>query len=121
NLQEELPHGGWVFTGYETGDVTFKPITVRKYGPEMLWQHAEKKLLMSASIISAQQMAEDLGLSEQWGVVQVPMSFPPENRPVHVVKVANMTNKEKDVAWPKMAYAIEQVLAMHPDDRVLVH
>lgn len=112
----------WVYTGYERGDVRFKPVKVHEHAPSALWNHARKFVLMSATIISPEQMAEDLGIPDRsWDVVRVPSSFPVENRPIYVKGVANMTNKTKEESWPKMREAIQEVMDRHPDDRILVH
>lgn len=113
----------WVYADYEQGHVAFKPIDVRDHAQDYLWDHAERWLLMSASIISAQQMAADLGLEDdEWGVVNVPSNFPPEQRPIYVQPIANMTFKEKDTAWPTMRERVREVSEQrHPDERILVH
>jgi len=121
-LDEEHGLEGWVYMDYEKGDATFKPITVADYAQDILWRHAKKWLLMSATIISAQQMAEDLGLEDhEWGVVTMGSDFPIESRPIYVQPIANMTWKEKDVAWPAMAEAVGKVVKYHQGERVLVH
>jgi len=77
---------------------------------------------MSATIISAQQMAEDLGLEDdEWGVVTIGSSFPIEQRPIFVQPVANMTWKEQDTEWPKMASMVENIADYHGGERILVH
>lgn len=122
-LSKELAEdpGSWVFSGYERGEIEFKPVRVSKWGEQYVWRHAKRFLLMSATIISAQEMAESLGLGHAYAVVDVPMQFPVENRQVKVVPVAEMSNKLADVSWPKMATAIEKLLPMHEGERVLVH
>lgn len=123
-LTEELPKGGWIYdyeSGDRQGDIAFKPIRVDRYGQEKLWRHASKWLLMSATIISADQMVADLGITGDWEVVDVPMSFPKENRPVHIVSVVEMSKKNETVAWPQMAPAVAGVCRLHEGERVLVH
>jgi len=120
-VKDQIPEGGWV---YEDGrGVTFKPVTVDAWGASWLWRHAKRFLVMSATIISAEQMAEDLGVPDNvaWETVKVPMTFPRKNRPIHVVPVADMTFKNKAQAWPTMAKATARVVDRHPHDRVLVH
>lgn len=113
---------GWVYTGYDRGSVNFKPIRVDGDAQSLLWKHGKKWLLMSATIISAQQMALDLGLEDdEWGLVTVESNFPVENRPIYVQPVANMTYKEKDKAWPVMAKTIARIAEHHGDERILVH
>ena len=60
-----LESGGWVYTGYQmanTVQVIFRPVRISEFAKEVLWQHGDKFLLMSATIISAQEMANTLGL-----------------------------------------------------------
>ena len=57
-----ISSGGWVYTGYGSGNLQFKPIKVDRYAKEYLWQHGLRFLLMSATIISTQEMADSLGL-----------------------------------------------------------
>ena len=113
--------GNWVFDDYAQGKATFRPIRVDEFGQANLWKHGQRFLLMSATIISAELMAENLGWEEDFAVVKVPMTFPVENRPIHVASVANMTNKQKETEWPKMGLALANLLDRHKDERVLVH
>jgi len=111
----------WVYTGFDKGWATFKPIKVTDQAQGYLWYLGKQWLLMSATIISAQQMAEDLGLDDhEWAVVDVPSTFPVENRPIYVEPVANMTAKTKETAWPVALERIQQI-ASHHDERILVH
>jgi len=118
---------GWVMTGYE-GDkdeyatIRFKPIHVAEFAHEYLWSRGNQFLLMSATLISPEQMAEDLGLrDDEWEVVHVNSTFPPENRPVIVKPVASMTMKSKDTAWPQMADAVTDIIDENPGVRILIH
>ena len=118
---------GWVMTGYEGSNdsdatVRFKPIKVDEYAREVLWNRGHQFLLMSATLISPEQMAEDLGLEEdEWAVVHLESTFPVENRPVFIENVTPVTNKTKDEAWPKLADSIGNILDENPGVRVLVH
>ncbi|MDI6813903.1 MAG: DEAD/DEAH box helicase family protein, partial [Desulfitobacteriaceae bacterium] len=56
-LASQIQNGNWVYTGYEEGNVIFKPIQVNEYARKKLWDHGEKFLLMSATIISLEQLA----------------------------------------------------------------
>lgn len=111
----------WVYTGYDQDQIIFKPVTVDKEAAKVLWHLGRQWLLMSATIISAQQMAEDLGLEDdEWALVEVESTFPKENRPIYVEPVANMTAKEATVEWPKAAKRLSQIADWH-DERILVH
>lgn len=59
---EGLSTGNWVYTGYGSGDITFKPVRVDALANKYLWSHATQFLLMSATIVSSTVMAESLGI-----------------------------------------------------------
>jgi len=87
-----------------------------------VWKHAERWLLMSATLVSTDEMVESLGMEGmRVETVTVPMTFPVENRRIHAVPVATMTAKEKETAWPKMAEAVKGIQQLHPDEKILVH
>lgn len=101
--------------------LSMKPVQVGAYGEEKVWRHAGHVLMMSASIVSVDELNESLGQEHEYGVVRVPSTFPAENRPIHYAGVAAMTYKNRDEAWPMMARAVERILLQHEGERVLVH
>lgn len=106
----------------ELDSFIMRPVTVEGDGQWALWRHAQRWLVMSATIISAEQFARDLGLKEEeWEVVTVPMTFPVANRPVVVKGVANMTYKTEVEERPKLARMLVKIIDLHGDDNVLVH
>lgn len=117
--------GGWIYTG-KNGYISWKPIRVDGVGGDSFWPHADRFLLMSATIISPDEVVESLGIEQgTWEFVGVSSSFPPENRPVKVIPVANMARKVEgstpEAERAKMAEGIRCVLARHHGERVLVH
>jgi Rad3-related DNA helicase len=62
--QTGLAAGGWVYTGYDRGDISFKPIDVNHLAKDYLWRHCGRFLLMSATTISFPVLAETLGLDQ---------------------------------------------------------
>jgi Rad3-related DNA helicase len=57
-----LVGGGWVYTGYDKGDIAFKPVTIDSLTRDYLFRHSPRWLLMSATTISFPIFAETLGL-----------------------------------------------------------
>lgn len=57
-----IASGGWVYTGYDKGDISFKPIEVNHLAQDYLWRHCKRFLLMSATTISFDVMATTLGI-----------------------------------------------------------
>jgi Rad3-related DNA helicase len=123
----------WVYTG-EGGRrdkdglaVSFKPSRVDKFG-DQLWRHGRKWLLMSATVISSQEMLDSLGYGRTKGTegkayryIGMGSSFPLENRPIYPVPVASNSNKNKDVARELIANACVTIARRHEDERILVH
>lgn len=122
-LAKELgkPDPGWIYDGYDKGDAIFRPVKVGKFGNDLLWRHADKFLLMSATILSADLMADELGYIGSYELVDVPSNFPIENRRIHVVPVADMAYKNREQAWPLMVSGLRGVLNRHPNERILIH
>lgn len=117
----EVADGNWVRDDDRDAFV-MKPITVAAYARDLLWRHAPRFLAMSATVISAGQMAEDLGLEdEEWESVVVPMTFPVEHRLIRVAGVADASNQMDDDDETKLLDAIETIRAHHAGERMLVH
>lgn len=110
---------------YESKDEQFilKPVLVSGFGAKYLWKHARKWLVMSATLISSDEMADSLGLPFDYETVVVPMTFPVENRQIILAPVANVTYKsiKETEAVEDLAYAIQTIALKHPNDRMLVH
>lgn len=109
---------------YERDDTfVMKPVKVSSMGTKYLWRHGEQWLIMSATLISSDEMADSLGLPWEYDTVIVPSTFPPENRPVYMTPVANMSFKDMrdGTAVEDACYAIHAILMRYPDVRVLVH
>jgi ATP-dependent DNA helicase DinG len=99
----------------------FKPVRVDDFGNQLLWKNMGRTVMMSATIISPEEMARSLGYDGEYAVVRAPMMFPIENRRIRVAPVANMTNKTEDAERPKLLKAISKIIEKHPGDRVLIH
>lgn len=101
--------------------VSFKPARVDGIAGDYLWRHSKKWLLMSATVISAQEMLDSLGYTGSYEVIKVPSTFPVENRRVFYLPAGKMGNKTKDETMPKMVESILERMDDHPRDRILVH
>jgi Rad3-related DNA helicase len=125
-LRDELKRGLWVYDGYSeepqpTDPIIFRPVRVNTWGKGNFWPYAEKFLLMSATILSADLMADELGLEKEWELIDVGSVFPVENRPIHIVPIADMAFRNREAGWKDMVKGVEGVLRMHQTERVLVH
>lgn len=126
-VHDGLPSGNWVYTGRGRDDhsrlgVSFKPARVDHLAPEFFWKHSHKWLLMSATVISSQEMMESLGYDGQYATVNVRNTFPVANRLVHYRGATSMSYKNRGTgSWDQLSSAIVRDLRAHPADRVLVH
>lgn len=125
---------GWVYTGYEgrgRGEeekpdkdttVTFKPVTVSRYGHKFLFDRGQRYLLMSATVISAEQMASELGLEEgEWASVEMDSIFPAIRRPIIPMSTARVTFNTMEDAIPKLVAELRKIMDTHKGQRILVH
>lgn len=121
---------GWVRDNDEEGGkspdgLVLKPVTIEDVGGRYLWRHAERWLLMSGTTVSAEGMAEALGVEEaglKWASVEVPMLFPTENRRVIYLPIASMTRvAQAEGSGATMQAGVQRVLNTHAGVNVLVH
>ena len=113
--------GGWTFTATEDR-WTFKPTWVAPYAEQFLWRHGKRFVVMSATIISPDQFARDLGIPRnqvEW--IDLPMMFPKANRPIYYRPAVSMTHKNKQSAWPVMTDAVDALIDQYPQQKGLIH
>ncbi|MEM3646839.1 MAG: helicase C-terminal domain-containing protein, partial [Thermofilum sp.] len=112
NCTEDTDNGPWVW----------KPVFIDRYAGSRLWKHGSRFLLMSATILEPKQFCRSLGIPpEEAEYIELPSTFPKENRPVYFVPVADMTHKQKNAEWPRLVESLDKVLDLHPYDKALVH
>lgn len=102
-------------------EVSFKPARVDMMGQQMLWRHAGKWLLMSATVISSSEMIESLGWTGGYEYVAVPSTFPAENRKIYYKPVGDMSAKKKAESLPKVVDECVRIADERTDERVLIH
>lgn len=109
----------WVWERTDFG-WAFKPVWVSRYAQAILWNKAQKVLAMSATILEPGQLSRNIGLKD-YTYYQVPLSFPPENRPTYYLPTANLTNKLMDTELPKLVEGVKKVIDNYPNEHILVH
>ncbi len=121
-LARDLAEDARSWVRVENGDgLSFKPVFVRRYAHRLLWAHAARFVLMSATIIDPEQFARDLGLQpDEWEWLELPSSFPKQNRPVFYRPAGSMAFRHRDETLPRMVGALDAILDQYPE-RVLVH
>jgi ATP-dependent DNA helicase DinG len=101
---------------------TFKPIDVAPYSNEYLFKHADKVLLMSATIIDKDAFCTVLGIPpEDCGFLSIPSPFPPENHPILYSPVGSMSYNNIANTLPVMVEAIKAILKEHKGQKGIIH
>lgn len=117
----------WVFNITETEDrktrrLEFKPIDISPYSEQSLFKFGRKVLMLSATILNQRAFCESLGIPlEDASFISLPSPFPVENRPVLVSSIGKMSAGEIDNTLPKLAEAVRQILAAHPNEKGIIH
>jgi Rad3-related DNA helicase len=102
--------------------LTIKPLDPERYLRHTVWDRGSKFALLSATILDRASFCRGVGLDpERVALVDVPHTFPVENRPLFDVTRGKMTYEHRDETLPKVARLLVRLMARHPDSKGLVH
>lgn len=120
----------WIYDGYivdketgnESGPIIFKPVRVDKFTHPKLFHHFKNICFLSATTISADQEAKNLGIDpNDYAVVTIPREFDPARCPVYAMPVADNSAKAHDQSWPALMQAVKKILEQNVEHRIMVH
>lgn len=99
-----------------------KPLYVRDFSHDLLFNKADCVLMMSATILNTNVIYDALGIdkSEAWAT-RVNSKFPVENHPIIMKSCGRMSFKNRDKTLPKMIKSIEEICSNHSDHRGIIH
>ncbi len=102
--------------------VTFKPVEVAPFADELLFDHAERALLLSATVLDAETFLRGLGVdADDAAVVQVASTFPAERRPLVARPIARLTRHHLERDLPKLAAEVAAIMIDHETEKGVVH
>lgn len=102
--------------------VGFKPVAVAPFAQELIFDHAERGLLLSATILDAPTFLRGLGLpADEVAVIQVPSTFDPERRPLRLRPVARLTRHHLDQDLPKLVAEVAEIMIDHETEKGVIH
>jgi len=102
--------------------LVFKPVEVAPFAEELLFSHAERVLMLSATVLDPTTFLRGLGVApEDAAVIRTPSSFPPENRPLVLMPTARLTRHHLQAGLPKLVEAVAELLERHPDEKGVIH
>ncbi len=106
----------------EGTQVTIKPMNPERYLSHTVWDRGRTFVLLSATILSRDAFCASVGLDpDNVALVEVPHTFPVENRPLYDVTQGKMTYEQREETLPKIARTLVQLMQHHPDEKGLVH
>ncbi|WP_255151703.1 helicase C-terminal domain-containing protein [Halorarius halobius] len=102
--------------------VTVKPMDPARYLHHTVWDRGNKFALLSATILNKDAFCRSSGLDpDTVALVDVPHTFPVENRPLYDVTCGKMTYEHRDDTLPELARTVVRLMARHPDEKGLIH
>lgn len=117
----------WVVTYKEIKNgaariIELKPIFVRDYAQKYIFNYGEKILLMSATVLSPNDMADALGLAkEDIYAYRMKSRFPPENRQIKLCNVGSLSYKNKAATMPALVDKVTEIARKHKGQRGIIH
>jgi Rad3-related DNA helicase len=102
--------------------VTIKPMAPERYLKHTVWDRGRTFVLLSATILNKEAFCAGVGLDPaNVALVDVPHTFPVENRPLYDVTQGKMTYERRDETLPDIARILVRLMQRHPDEKGLVH
>lgn len=119
-VSQGLETGDWIYDG-RNGAVEFKAVRVDQLGQGLIWNKSERFLLMSATVISSEQLLRSCGYLGPYETVKMPSTFTKEARRVRVMPVGEVKGDKSDRIVANLAAGIRTVAKQHQGQRILVH
>ena len=112
----------WVVDQGDDGRITIKPMDPERYLNHTIWKRANRFALLSATILDKESFCRSVGLDPSTvALVDVPHTFPVDNRPLYDVTQGRMTYEKRDETIPRVAETLVSLMAKHPGEKGLVH
>lgn len=100
--------------------VKFQPIDVGQFSHEYLFRHADKVLIMSATIVY-ETVIRTLGIPRNRSTfIDCPSTFPVENRQIIDRCVGGINYKNKKEMLPLIVSEIDEIMEQHSSDKGII-
>lgn len=103
---------------------TFKPVFIKKYAHNMLFDYADHILIMSATILDVNVMARSLGINKKdISAKRVASRFPSEKHPIYFKPAVKVTGGKRAMdRWGgPLTKAVNDICAKYPEQRGIIH
>jgi Rad3-related DNA helicase len=112
----------WVVDADAGDRLTIKPLDPARYLHHTVWDRGNRFALLSATILNKAAFCRGVGLDPaNVALVDVPHTFPVENRPLYDVTQGKMTYEHREETLPKLARLLVRLMARHPGESGIVH
>ena len=102
--------------------LTFKPIDISYYAKNKLFNHCNKIVLMSATIVNYPEYIKSLGISPNESVyIDIPSTFPVENRPIIKAYVGKLNYSNTQELMPDLISFVKMILTHHHNQKGIIH
>ena len=104
----------WVWE-IRNDQLLLQPVFAREFMKNLVWKRGEHYLISSATILDPEEYVELNGLTDllerdEIEILEVPSTFPPENRPIIDAAVGPLTKQQWDTNMPQAVAAVEEIL-----------
>lgn len=117
----------WVWERTDIGTknerVQFKPVTCGRFLDSLLFDKAEKVVMMSGTIVDPELFLSECGLQNKKHVLlrDIPSPFPVENRQIIYKPIGKMSVATKHLTLPKIVDFIRMLKIKHTGEKGLIH
>ncbi len=110
----EASKSEWVWQ-LENDQLILKPIFAKEFMRELIWKRADYYIISSATILDPKEYSELIGLRDQLRedeicLLQVPSTFPVQNRPILDEVVGPLSSQEWNNNKQKALRSVEEIL-----------
>lgn len=110
--------------GRRKGDkcLVCRPVYAANFAADLFFNHADRTLAMSATILDHEMWATSLGLkTKDVTFIKTPSPFAKEKRPVVIDYAGPMSYTRQEGTFPRMVEKIRGILNLHKEERGIIH
>jgi Rad3-related DNA helicase len=108
--------------GQMTKKVVARPLYAKGFAEDLLFRHAERVLVMSATFLDMDVWCDSLGISrDEVEHVEIGCDFPVKNRPIFLSYAGNCARKYLEETKPKLVQMVKAILNKHEGQRGIIH
>lgn len=116
-VEEHITEKTKKITGFE-----MKPLNVKKLAKNIFTQFGNKVIMMSATVGGIDMFCENLGIEkDDVDYIEVPSTFPIENRPFVILPIAKMNYSNMEQNMPKIVQAVDDILETMKGKKGIIH